>query len=380
MLRRLADSVYQHLLASFPPGDGVGRAELYGDEMPEPIAQYLTQVLNARLEAETLRLRQTSSPWFAMDHPDVAAAFGTLGEELAQHAQFPADEWPAALERATRNVMSYHTRPARTLLDFLFVRESDRHTPEGLDRKLSYFATYPYLPEVVQAYVQEHDPEDLGRDAISAFVDHVDERMRTGKDFEAWASLLRPLFDIAGRLPAYDGVVPVELLITFFRDKGVPRVEHQLERMHEMEGVDVMSLDELKRVVLDEPPAETRPAAPSFRHQRVVQPESAPPPVSSPQPETSQPELPPQREERAEPLRPVPTTGPVPLWQQFRKSPLASEPTAPRPPAGSRSNAGHPAGPPAEARPLWMRFSEQHPPSHESQGESDQPQPLIELF
>lgn len=384
MLRRFADSVYDFLHSLYPPRESDPRDSASFGRIPSPIREYLERALDARLDVESARLRHHSSEWFDVDHEDVALAFESLSSALKEHGHFPPDEWSAALERGVRNVISYHSRPGRTLVEFLFAREEETYTLAEFKQKLEFFQPYPYLVEASETYVDEHQLEELDQDAVASIVEQIDRKMAERFDVDAWTRLLNPLFEIARILPEYEKAIPIELFITFFRDKGVSAIERRLERMHEEDGVDLMSRDEL-RDILESVRNPVRQPQPGVRVERVVHPEFVAPQRVAPgetdnsgpsapiAPSVQQPSAPPAEE----PLRPrvpdhvpahveaaareanaVPSNqpdGPVPLWKQFQSPAKQTNPApvAPRPapPVQASRDEG-------EARPLWMRFSE----------------------
>ncbi|HEX7070811.1 MAG TPA: hypothetical protein VF190_08390 [Rhodothermales bacterium] len=354
MLRRFADLVFQHLVNAFPAGIAYPRTSFDREAMPAPIVHYLVQALDARLEVEVSRFRQTTSPWFDLEHPEVRSASGAFAEALTRHGQFPSEEWEATLERAVRNVVSYHARPARTLLDFLFVRDGDVYTPAGLLRKLAFFSPYPHLSDALDEYVRVKQPTEIDRDTVAELLRRIDEQMEAEFDVDGWMKLIDPLYEIASILPEYRDAAPIELLISFFRDKGFARAEQRLERMHEDDGIDVLSVAGLHRVLQELRAPAPRPGH-TVRHERVVLPEVTatedPIPAPAPAPVAPRP---------AE--RPVERPAePVPLWQQFQQAPQA-QPIRPVVQAPVQPRVQRHQEAEGEARPLWMRFSENAAP------------------
>lgn len=365
MLRRFADTLYEELLASFPAGGPYDQASFSRAPMPARISRYLAQALAARVEVEAARVRPTASSWFDLEAPDVRRAAQEYAQVIIQHGQFPEDEWTPALERAVRNVVAYHTRPARTLIDFLFPKDQDVYTSEGLSRKLAYFMPYPHLDDALESFLEAEGSDEIGQEDVAALLEQVDEQMVRDHDAESWMQWVEPLHDMAAVIGGYEGSIPIELYIAFFRDKRAGRVERRLERLHEHEGVDLLSVAELRALLEEAKEPARRPHA-AVRHERVVVPErkplsveespsqSATPGGADAQLSAEAPSRPASAPVAAQPAGP----SPVPLWKQFQQEPTAPKierTSAPRP-ALPASPPG-PVSEPSEPRPLWMRFA-----------------------
>lgn len=387
MLRRFADSVLESLLEAFPSSENYSRDAFEAAPMPGAIARYLTQSLQTRVEVEMTPIRSFGSVWLDVDHSEVRAAAAALASRLAEHARIPAEEWQTTLERAVRNAISYHARPARTLLDFLFVRTDDTYTLSGLERKLSFFLPYPHLTEHLNRHVEEYGTEDLDRSALAGILGKIDRELAERYDVGAWMQLFQPMFEIASVLETFDNDVPVALAVAFFRDKGVERVEVALERLHEVQGVEALSPERLKAVLaearMDQERAyvvspEVVDARPSADPSRATQSTSAEP--------GRMPTHRPTEEPRPSPRKPAASIGdqdarsqrstaevdkppgisspadPVPLWKQFQHGqsrPAPSPPPIPRPNESepSRPRTAPPQSSVGERKPLWMRYA-----------------------
>jgi len=362
MLRRFADSILEVLLERLPPTDSYSRETFGREPVPEAIGRYLSHSLQTRLDVEVAPILHFSSDWIDTEHESIRAAAEELADRCAERAKIPQEEWQATLERAVRNTISYHARPARTLLDFLFARPDDRYTPAGIDRKLAFFVPYPQLAERLARHVAETDAEEVDRAALASLLTQIDRDLEEKFDLDAWTKLFGPMFDIASIHPEYRDEVPIALAVAFFRDKGIESVEVALERLHEMQRVDTLSLDRLRSILRES--RDTRERA------FVVSPEGAAEETSlarSPAPEHADARVAAARlTAESQASGRVPAKGhtasrpdePVPLWKQFQHGSVHPSSPSSRPPA---PQAASPPEPPAasagERKPLWMRYA-----------------------
>ena len=275
-----------------------------------------------------------SSPWFDAYHPEVRRAQELFSDALARRGQFPAEEWVPALERSVRNVVSYHVRPARTLLEFLYAKETDVYTPAGLKRKTAFFSPYPYLPERLDELEDERQIDAINRVSAAELLREIDEHILSERDIEAWMRWLTPLSELVAAA-GEDRGVPTELIVAFFRDKRAKHLEDAFERLLEDEGISFIEGEELASLIHREMEPERdedeeSPAVSVLSEENAVEPPPAPEPA-------------PARDE-----------GPVPLWKQFQHYPSTGR-SSPAP--AERPDPKPVEAPSPDARPLWTRFA-----------------------
>lgn len=291
------------LLQAFPADRGYSRVDFSREPMPQPVAHFLAQTLQSRLDIELERHRSIRSDWFDYDHPDVQHAQLTFGAMLGQHARIPKQEWARMLGEAVFTTLSYLVRPVPTLVDFLF---DDEETVPIRDvyRGLAFFGPYPYLREVATSYLRQKSMQEVERSRLLAVLRHSDREITRDYDATAWLRLLTPLFTMLETAhPDAERSVPVELLDAFFEDKEAGHIFLRLRDLGEEPGR--RFTEDALRELLSEP---ARPLIPP--------PSLEPEPVALPEP----PPLPTSVEPPAAPVRP-----------EIRRilGPLDEEPAAP---------------------------------------------------
>ncbi len=311
MPRAVADSLFEHLIAAFPPDRAYDRTAFERPPMPTPVAHFLSQTLQRRFDLEVDQLCTARSDWFAYDHPDIEAAHKVLIVALLQHARVPQAEWERTLNRAVHLTTSYLVRPVQTLTEFVFEEAQAPVPAPVVYRRLGYFSAYPYLRAAVEAYFERKGVEAVDRPRFTALLTRVDRQMAEGYDADQWLRLLEPLLNLFRRTP--DAGLPVALLRAFFVEKEVTKV---VERIDEAARQGVTTLDEagLRRVLT--PPAAAPP---------ITGPTAAPP-IQAPPPDKMSASIPLWKKFMHEAAAPAdhvepaeaPEAGALPLWMQFR--------------------------------------------------------------
>lgn len=340
-----ADSLFEYLIGVFPPGRAYTRAQFERSPMPPLVAHYLAQALHDRLAAEIEQTRPNLSDWFDAAHPEVEAAFDDFTAAAMRHARIPADEWKPALRKAVDEVTAFLVSPAGTLTGHVFEDHDGPLPAPVVRRRLGYFAAHGYFREVVDAYFEQRNVEQIDRSRFNALLARIDHQMTDGYTAEDWVRLLDPLYELMHALPGAPDVVAIPLLRTFFAEKGAEEITRKLLEAHEREGRQALGKAELLQLI------EAASAVPV----------KAPPP---PLPSAPVRQAPP-------PVAPVAEEEPQPLWKRFQRGeyappspyeapyetppPPVATPLKPRPIPPLAPTA--PFSPPArEHIPLWRRF------------------------
>lgn len=263
-----ADALRARLRAAFPPGRAYTLADLNTPAMPAAVGRFIVQALQRRLVMEREALREARSDWFDHDAPAVEAAWDDLVDALGAHARVPADEWPRALDQAAAQVAAFLLRPAPTLAAFVFA-DGAPNLPVGVIlRRMSYFTSYPYLRDVVAAYVEQRGLDRLDRATFASLLERVERRTPSAYRGQ-WTTLFADLYATLGTgTPA---TLPAALLAPTLADRGLTALAQQLATY---DGA--LTLDDLARIV-DADPAGTR----SGPTPRTTPPAPAPAPVAA---------------------------------------------------------------------------------------------------
>lgn len=345
MVHTAVQRVAERLLASLPPDRAYTLTALSAAGLPAPVAHFIAQTLQRRLEAEAQALADARSRWFDYADADLQAAQERYFEVLAEHAQVPPEEWERTLRQAVEQVVPYLVQPARTLGAFVFPEGRDVLPAAVVLRRMHYFDAYPYLTEVIVAYVQRKGLQDVDRATFVPLLHRIEHRTPEEYDADGWVRLLDPLFETVGEgMPPR---VPTDLLGRFFSDKGARALAERIEA-----HADALTRDELRDLLA----TRAVPAAPP-------EPEVSAPPVTSPPPMPG-PYAAPPTSPAAPPAAPGTPTA-VPLWQQYQRGVGRAAPVSTPMPAPAAMAA--PAPPPtspvqrarhrdATAQPLWQRF------------------------
>ena len=281
MTSAFAESLLQHLLAAFPAGHSYGLAAIQHPPMPGPVAHFLSCHLRMRLKEEVLRLALPPSPWFNTQAPTVQEAF-------IQAGHFPADMWGKALKSAISHVWGFLIRPARTLCLFVYEEQDEAIPVSLLEQGIACFQEYAYIGTAARTYAAQCQDRQVDRVGLSAALRAAENEATRNLDTDGWLSMLEPVFALA---EAHESDVPVEALITFFRDK---RATAQLDRLllhRHQENVGAFSKAALRTTL-----------------SRTIEPVT---PVGAPE-------------------------KPVPLWKQFQRQPGTGDAVAGKQAAASR--------------------------------------------
>ncbi|WP_412060850.1 hypothetical protein [Rubrivirga sp. IMCC45206] len=208
-----ADALTRRALDALPADRARARADVA--RLPAPVAH----LLGARLDDAA---RVPASPLLDADDPAVRAASDAWTAAARASARFPAGRWESAVGRATVLALAHLVRPAETLASAAF---ENAHTPlpaaEVLHR-LQAFGPYPYLPEIAERYVERKALDTLDRAGLEQLLRRIDRRMVSAFGPAEWATLLGPLFELAGAVGTPPGTVPAALLRDLFEAKGTP--------------------------------------------------------------------------------------------------------------------------------------------------------------
>lgn len=248
-----ADALRARLRAAFPPGRAYRVADLNTPAMPAAVGRFIVQALQRRLVMEREALRDARSDWFDHDAPAVEAAWDDLVDALGAHARVPADEWPRALDQAAGQVAAFLLRPAPTLAAFVFA-DGAPDLPVGVIlRRMSYFTSYPYLRDVVAAYVEQRGLDRLDRATFASLLERVERRTPSAYRGQ-WTTLFADLYATLGTgTPA---TLPAALLAPTLADRGLTALAQHLATDDR-----ALTLDDLARIV-DADPAGARSTAP----------------------------------------------------------------------------------------------------------------------
>jgi hypothetical protein len=380
----LADALAERLLERLPPTRAYDRPALdeatrAGDPpLPRTVRHFIERMMMRRIEIEQERLQVLRQPWLDYEHEDVRRAEKALVEAVRRHVHVPAEAWERVLRHACGRVAAHLVRPAPTLEKFVFGPGDQAPGPEApakeeysgsdllparvVQRRLSYFAAYPYLREAVSAFVEQRDARSFQRERLGALLGRVDERMCAGHDTASWLRLLQPLFALGrAAYPHHDGL-PAELLEAFFEEKKADFPLRRLRtarREHDLATLTPSALEEVLTTP-EGPPADAKSPAgvapdrdeTSPREERATTdapPAAAPPEADAPD-EAESPDGAEQPPDEASPSAPEETPA-TPLWKRFAGAAGSEEEeTESLPPEAERPADGE------TARPRWQQF------------------------
>ncbi len=308
MITTVANSLFDRLVEAFPPNRPYGRKDIHRDPMPEPLAAYLDQELDVKLEE---LLGMPGDAWVDVDAPEIKAARARYVDALEQHQAVPAGEWAAVLRSACHQTLRYLVRPAATLSDAVFSSGVSSVRSDDVLRRMDFYSGYPYVRSVIEAYFEQKDATRIDRERFEALVRRTDRQMTSDFSARQWRRLLEPLVGVLSA--AGIRKIPLELLKELLQEKAA---EGPLRRMKQRYGLDgFIPLDELETLFVEE-----EVTAPPTRRTRES-----------------------RRDERPTEH----TDASMPLWKQFEPG-YGSERTDAEPPHADRRNGS--------SEPLWKQF------------------------
>jgi len=344
MASSIVDELFDRLIHAFPADHRYGHSDFSADPMPGPVAHFLDQLLQRRLDLEMRNMRDATSAWVDADHPEVHDAARAFRSAIQPHVRIPQSEWESVLRRAVQRVTAYLVHPTQTLTDFVFGSEEGARPVASIRERVRFFSAYPYLREAIDTLIKRENASSLQRSRFQAALRRVDEEMTADYDADDWMRLTDPLFRLM-ELTSHRGA-PVSFLQTFFQSKGASDVAQRLQAASLEQGTMVLDRSDLRKLIAGT-------ATPSG--------DAAPDPATTPPAPSRTPSADPS--ERAPSNRNASVSsssessnassstsnGPTPLWKQFQD---AGGLSADNPP----SQAPTPANDVADDAPLWQRF------------------------
>lgn len=321
MLTTVANSLFDRLIEAFPPNRPYGRDEIRRDPMPDPVRAYLAHLLDVKLQ-ELLDDDLPSGAWVDAYAAQVKSARTAYVEALSNHQAVPALEWADVLRSATHDTLRYLVRPADTLLDTVFERDTRPVRSEIVLERIGYFAPYPYFGNVVEAYFDQKNETRIDRERFEGLVTRTDRQMTSDFSSRQWRRLLDPLVDVLKAAGRRD--VPLDLLKIFLEEKEADGPIRRMKRLYGLNGF--VPFDAIEEI-FEEEAEPTRERAKQTDRQ-VSKERSASSSGSGAVPLWKQFERGYQPEEDEPQHEPVETvSGPSePLWKQFRKAPQTPPP------------------------------------------------------
>src|SRR5690606_14801007 len=145
-----------------------------------------------------------------------------------------------ALRKAVDQVVNFLVRPAHTLTEHVFETSEGPLPSAVVHRRLAFFAAYPYLRDVIEAYFTQRNLEQIDRARFTSLLARVDRQMTEDNTTADWLRTLDPLFDLVRTVPALSAAVPTVLLRAFFAEKGAQDVQQRLLAAQERQGREVL--------------------------------------------------------------------------------------------------------------------------------------------
>ena len=272
-----AEAVARQTLRRLPPDRPRTRADVAG--LPGPLAG----LLGARLDARAAEAAAPpAAPWFDADA--LGGAAEAWRSALRDAARFPADAWAEAVEDAARWALRHLVRPAETLAAWAFQDETGKLPAAVALGRARAFGPYPYLYTIAERYVERKGLEEVGRVELEGIFRRIDRRMASTFGADDWATLLGPLFSLAGPVGEPPGTVPPSLLRPLLRAKGADGLADVLPD-------EPVALDALRRLAADEPePTAPHPDAEEPAVETLTTEEPPVEPLAAPASEAAEPE------------------------------------------------------------------------------------------
>lgn len=345
MASSIVDELFDRLIHHFPADQSYRPSDFSTAPMPAPIAHFLEQLLQRRLDLEMRNMRDATSAWIDADHPAVLDAARSFRDALQPHLRIPQSEWESVLRRAVQRITAYLIHPTQTMTSFAFGDQADERPVASVRERIRFFAAYPYLRDAADAYIEREEVSALRRTQFESMLQRVDEQTTADFDADDWMDLMDPLFRLM-ELTRQPGV-PVSFLQTFFQSKKAAGIVRRLQTASLEQGTTVLDRSDVRRLILGRT-SSSDSASDSASGDTTPEPAA----ISEPSPSrpahteaSSAPDQPASSPSTSEP--PAPSNGPTPLWQQFRSAGGLSADASP--PPSSVDDV-------TEDAPLWQRF------------------------
>jgi hypothetical protein len=318
----IAESLYERMLSSYPPGRAYTQSDWDRGPMPGPVRHFLVHLLQHQCRHESQRLRRAGSDWIDYEAQEVQGALSSMQDVLSRHARVPDGEWKSALQQATRYVTAYLFRPAPVLADFVFGKQAESLPLDRIRWRMQFFRSYSYLANAVNAYAERQSMSSFERDAFRRFLHQIDQRLTSDYSHDQWMDLLQPMLDLT-QAATGTAEIPIQQIRPFFADKGHEMAVHRLDQLA-ADGQSRIGASGLYRVLKPERTTDER--APEAEPLRSDSPTWDDDNVSS----SSEPD----------------GDEPTPLWKRFQQGS-----TAPSGNGSSGDSASKGAG-----KPLWAQY------------------------
>ena len=309
MVSTVSNTLFKRLIDAFPADRAYARQDFARDPMPKPLSDYLEQLLLG--QAQTLA--SPGSRWVDLDHPEVKEARRMYLEALSRHQRIPASEWRDVLGSACLKTMSYLVRPATTLTDAIFGDETGTVASDVVFARMRPFTAYPYFKDVVSAYFEQKNVNQIDRERFRSLVKRIDRQMTSDFGSSEWLRMLEPLMSVLGKIPELSGGLPVEVLRAFLEEKQASELLARLNAGFSAHRVikesDLALLFEEEVIEIADPQADLRPQENGRGPVPLWKQFQGTPAVATAA------------------VNEVPTAkvSSEPLWKQFRKEPAANE-------------------------------------------------------
>ncbi len=227
------------------------QSELASLGAPRSVIHFLQRTLARRAQIEVSERFSGSFDWFDMSGDSVQAALDNLRHVVTEAAQFPADEWPKAVNHAVGTMLDYLIDPVPTLLDFCYAGGSAAVSVGDLRRRAGYFREYPYVEQAVQAYTQKKGDKRVSRQELQTTLNHVVRQYTADFSVDDWMRTLEPLLEFVHVSGHVDGGLPVAFVIDFLAAHHRPDVASFVEVEARMAKADMISAGTLRRLVVE---------------------------------------------------------------------------------------------------------------------------------
>jgi hypothetical protein len=341
MASSIVDELFDRLIHHFPANQSYRPSDFSTAPMPAPIAHFLEQLLQRRLDLEMRNMRDATSAWIDADHPAVLDAARVFRDALQPHLHIPQSEWEGVLRRAVQRITAYLIHPTQTMTNFVFGEQADERSVASVRERVRFFAAYSYLRDAADAYIEREEATVLRRTQFESMLQRVDEQTTAGFGADDWMTLMDPLFRLM-ELTRQPGV-PVSFLQTFFQSKKATGIVRRLQTASLEQGTTILDRSDLRQLILGRTaPSDSASGDSTPEPASISEPSPSRPPRAEASPAPNQPAPSPPPSES-----PAPSNGPTPLWQQFRSAGGLSADASPTP---------SPVNNVSEAAPLWQRF------------------------